>query len=123
MKATLEIAADELGLLYKYATPAIVNEAHRSGILISVWTVDQPEDMRRMIELGVDGITTNYPDKLIRLLRKRLPSDFHGLRADRLSAFCCTVEMKNRFPIAKRSDGSANAEADAAHSVAVAMKC
>jgi glycerophosphoryl diester phosphodiesterase len=68
VKAALEIAADELGLLYKYATPAIVDEARNQGLRISVWTVDRQEDMQRMIELGVDSITTNYPDKLILLL-------------------------------------------------------
>jgi glycerophosphoryl diester phosphodiesterase len=69
VQATLDIPADELGILHTLATPAHIEEAHRSGILISVWTVDQPEDMKRMIALGVDRITTNYPDRLIQLLR------------------------------------------------------
>ena len=69
VQATLEIPADELGILHTRATPALVEEAHRSGILISVWTVDQPEDMTRMIAMGVDRITTNYPDRLIQLMR------------------------------------------------------
>ena len=69
VQATLEIPADELGILHTQLTSALVEEAHRSGILISVWTVDQPEDMKRMIAMGVDRITTNYPDRLIRLLR------------------------------------------------------
>jgi glycerophosphoryl diester phosphodiesterase len=68
VQATLDIPADELGILHTLATPALVEEAHRSGILISVWTVDHPEDMKRMIALGVDRITTNYPDRLIHLL-------------------------------------------------------
>ena len=69
MQATLDIPADELGILHTRVTPTLVEKAHRSGILISVWTVDQPEDMKRMIAMGVDSITTNYPDRLIRLLR------------------------------------------------------
>ena len=69
VQATLEIPADELGILYSQATSALVEEAHRSGMPVSVWTVDNPEDMKRMIALGVDRITTNYPDRLIRLLR------------------------------------------------------
>ena len=69
VQATLEIPADELGILHTQATLTIVEEAHRRGILISVWTVDDPEDMKRMISLGVDRITTNYPDRLIQLLR------------------------------------------------------
>jgi len=69
VQATLDIPADELGILHTLATPALVEEAHRSGILISVWTVDRPEDMKRMISMGVDRITSNYPDRLIQLLR------------------------------------------------------
>ncbi len=65
----LQISADELGILHTKATAALVDEAHRSGLLLSVWTVDQQEDMERMIALGVDRITTNYPDLLIDLLR------------------------------------------------------
>jgi glycerophosphoryl diester phosphodiesterase len=68
VQITLKIPANELGILHTQATAALVEEAHRSGILISVWTVDQPEDMKRMIALGVDRITTNYPDRLIQLI-------------------------------------------------------
>jgi glycerophosphoryl diester phosphodiesterase len=69
VKATLKIPANELGILHTQVTASLVEEAHGSGLLISVWTVDQPEDMKRMIELGVDRITTNYPDRLVQLLR------------------------------------------------------
>jgi glycerophosphoryl diester phosphodiesterase len=72
VKATLKITADELGLLHDHATSAIVAEARKHGLLISVWTVDEPEEMRRMMELGVDRITTNYPDRLVQLLGRDL---------------------------------------------------
>jgi glycerophosphoryl diester phosphodiesterase len=68
IRAALEIRAGELGILYSQATAALVEEAHGHGLLLSVWTVDQPEDMERMIALGVDNITTNYPDRLIKLI-------------------------------------------------------
>ncbi len=35
----------------------------------SAWTVNEPEDMQRMIDLGVDAIITDYPDRLIELLK------------------------------------------------------
>jgi glycerophosphoryl diester phosphodiesterase len=57
-------------MLYLYATPEIVDEAHRCGLLINVWTVDQEEDIKRMLELGAVRITSNYPDRLIDLLPK-----------------------------------------------------
>ena len=41
-----------------------VQAAHRQGYRVNVWTVNDPQDMRRMRDLGVDGIITNYPDRL-----------------------------------------------------------
>ena len=35
-----------------------------------VWTVDEVEDMRRLIDWGVDGIITDYPGRLMELLNR-----------------------------------------------------
>lgn len=48
--------------------------AHRHNLDVHVWTVDDPADMQRLIDLGVDGIITNRPDLLLELLG-RLPPD------------------------------------------------
>jgi len=45
-------------------THALLDEAHAQGLKVVVWTVNEPAAMRRMIELGVDGIITDYPDVL-----------------------------------------------------------
>jgi len=47
---------------------AFVKEAHAAGLEVLVWTVDKPEDARRMIEAGVSGLTTNRPGALRREL-------------------------------------------------------
>jgi len=47
-------------------TPALVAEAHGLKLRVVVWTVNKPEDIARMIEMGVDGIISDRPD----LLRK-----------------------------------------------------
>jgi glycerophosphoryl diester phosphodiesterase len=41
-----------------------VKEAQALGLKVVVWTVNEPADVRRMIELGVDGIISDYPDRL-----------------------------------------------------------
>ncbi len=49
---------------HRVVTPAFVRAAHRANIPVHVWTVDDPADMRRLLEWGVDGIQTDRPDLL-----------------------------------------------------------
>ena len=45
-----------------------VSGAHRHNVDVYVWTINEEADMKRHIEHGVDGIITDYPDRLLRLL-------------------------------------------------------
>jgi glycerophosphoryl diester phosphodiesterase len=49
-------------------TPEVVAHLHSRGITVNVWTVDDPDRMRALIEMGVDGICTNVPDVLVAVL-------------------------------------------------------
>jgi glycerophosphoryl diester phosphodiesterase len=40
------------------------------GIRIIPWTVNDEASMQALLQLGVDGITTDYPDQLLRLLQR-----------------------------------------------------
>lgn len=53
---------------FDLVTPALVEQAHRVGLKLLVWTVDEAAEMERMAALGVDGIMTNYPARLAALL-------------------------------------------------------
>ena len=56
-----------MGVLRKH--PQWVKEAHELGLEVNVWTVDSEEDMKYFIGLGVDYITTDYPERLQALLK------------------------------------------------------
>ena len=49
--------------------PLCVTRARRRGMRVHTWTVDDPAEMRRLIDLGVNGIITNVPDVLGELLQ------------------------------------------------------
>jgi glycerophosphoryl diester phosphodiesterase len=48
--------------------PPVIEHFHRLGIPVHVWTVDDEDEMRALLELGVDGIVTDRPDVLARVL-------------------------------------------------------
>jgi glycerophosphoryl diester phosphodiesterase len=43
-------------------TPALVSRYHRAGLEVHVWTVNESSEMRRLIDIGVDGIVTDRAD-------------------------------------------------------------
>ena len=57
-------------LISKLLTPRFVNQCHERNLKLFTWTVNEEADMQAMIELGVDGVITNYPEKLIELREK-----------------------------------------------------
>jgi glycerophosphoryl diester phosphodiesterase len=65
------------------ASRSFVREAHLRNIPVHVWTIDEPGDMRRLLDWGVDGIQSDRPDLLARVLHEEtgrpLPA---GLRSE-----------------------------------------
>lgn len=49
-------------------TPELVEAAHRHHLEVHAWTINDEAAMRRLLTLDVDGIITDYPDRLIALL-------------------------------------------------------
>ena len=49
-------------------SPRFVRAAHRAGLAVHVWTIDDPDEMRTLIGMGVDGIMTDRPSVLTGVL-------------------------------------------------------
>jgi glycerophosphoryl diester phosphodiesterase len=56
-------------------TRAFVEHAHAHGLVVHVWTIDDAGEMRDLLELGVDGIVTNFPARLAAVIEVRRASD------------------------------------------------
>ncbi len=52
---------------------ALVRDVHSAGLVAGAWTVDDEAAMERLLDMGLDSITTNYPDRLRRVLDRRRP--------------------------------------------------
>jgi len=65
-----KIQAYQLPFDYRGASidDKIIDAVHRAGAHIHLWTVNEPGDMRRFIDMGVDGIVTDRPDLLNEVL-------------------------------------------------------
>lgn len=61
---------------FRFVDRDLVEQAHRGGVRVIPWTVNDEAGMRALIQMGVDGIITDVPDVLIDLLRREFP----GLR-------------------------------------------
>lgn len=50
---------------------AMINELHESGIRVIPWTINSVIEMDKLMDMGVDGIITDYPDRLVELVLSR----------------------------------------------------
>jgi glycerophosphoryl diester phosphodiesterase len=53
-----------------FVSQPCVDEAHRRGMKVVTWTVDNKDEMVRMIDAGVDAIISNYPDRLLEVVKQ-----------------------------------------------------
>jgi glycerophosphoryl diester phosphodiesterase len=58
------MGAECVVLYHRNTTREVVHKAHNSGLKVIVWTVNEPQEIERAKELGVDGIASDFPDRL-----------------------------------------------------------
>jgi glycerophosphoryl diester phosphodiesterase len=63
---TLQVPENLGGL--QIVSKEFVEAAHRRNLKVHVWTINETADMQRLLEMGVDGVMTDYPDRLLKLL-------------------------------------------------------
>lgn len=62
--AAFEMRADAINPRSDIVTEDLCIAAHQRNLSVYAWTVDEPGEMRQLIAFGVDGIMTNYPERL-----------------------------------------------------------
>lgn len=71
LKAATDVGARQICVRYDLITHDMANRARRAGLPLVTWTVDETDEMRAAIGIGVDGIMTDLPDRLRALLEDR----------------------------------------------------
>jgi glycerophosphoryl diester phosphodiesterase len=64
------VGARQLAPRRDLLTRELVQQAHASSLQVVTWTVNEPAEMRTAIATGVNGIMTDYPDRLVAILRE-----------------------------------------------------
>ncbi|MBW2147947.1 MAG: glycerophosphodiester phosphodiesterase [Deltaproteobacteria bacterium] len=69
----------------RLVTSRMIRNAHRLGLAVHVWTINETDIMLHLLELGVDGIVTDFPDRLL------------TVRNQWMKKFVCSGQSSRRF--------------------------
>jgi len=64
LDSTLALNAQGIAVLHSCVTERLVASAYRRSLRLYTWTVNDESDMRRLMACGVDGITSDYPERV-----------------------------------------------------------
>jgi glycerophosphoryl diester phosphodiesterase len=70
LEKAVAIGARQLVVRGDLVTPALIAEVRRKDLQVVCWTVNHPAHMRMLAAAGVDGIMSDYPDRLVAAVRK-----------------------------------------------------
>ena len=68
-RLTRRVGATAVMLEHRLVTESSVAKCHAAGLPVLTWTVDEPEDLTRVVTAGVDGVITNDPRIFLATLR------------------------------------------------------
>jgi glycerophosphoryl diester phosphodiesterase len=70
VERTVRAGARQIAPRGDLVTPDLVKKAHQAGLQVVAWTINESDQMRRLITAGVDGIMSDYPDRLVSVLKE-----------------------------------------------------
>jgi glycerophosphoryl diester phosphodiesterase len=70
IEKAVEVGARQLLVRGDLVTPALLTGARKKDLQVVCWTVNHPVHMRMLIAAGIDGIMSDYPDRLVAAVKK-----------------------------------------------------
>ena len=70
INAALDVGARQLVVRGDLVTPAMIERARKKDLQVVCWTINNPAHIRMLVAAGVDGIMSDYPDRLVAALKK-----------------------------------------------------
>jgi glycerophosphoryl diester phosphodiesterase len=89
----VEVGARQIAVRSDLVTPALLSAARKKDLQVVCWTVNHSAHMRALVAAGVDGIMSDYPDRLVAAQQKKIKSEKEKTEAS--SLFPGTSDRKN----------------------------
>lgn len=70
LKSALDVGARQIVVRGDLVTPVMLEQARKRDLQVVCWTVNHPAHIRMLVTAGVDGIMSDYPDRLVSLLKR-----------------------------------------------------
>jgi glycerophosphoryl diester phosphodiesterase len=65
-----DITFNTVNALFALLQPDDINRLHARGLHVTAWVVNDLDEARRLIDAGIDGLATDYPDRLLTLFEQ-----------------------------------------------------
>lgn len=70
INTAIEVGARQIVVRGDLVTPAMIEQARKKDLQVVCWTINHPAHIRMLVAAGVDGIMSDYPDRLISAVKK-----------------------------------------------------